>query len=353
GGVFGPVINKYNGGYVCVISGFVAFAGCIISFFATSVVILIFSNGVLTAVGLSTPFLLPFVIVGEIFEEKRRGFMITIISLAPGIGTVLFPFLTGFLSDKYGWRGTILIYGGLVLNVIPIGFLNASVKKTLNKSHHASPKSLKDIFTFSLFRKKEFLVLVFCIFLLNTLFPTINLFFIDMIRDKGFDIATGSALLSINGFMNVGGRLVNMAISPFIKLSRMVQWTVFLFIVSVTVSFYVVFNDYAYLLGTSIVYGFFWGMCIISYPAMLLDIAGQKRYANAIGYTNLIGGISGLFGAPAAGFIKDTTGSYDYVYYGTTALGLLACVFLLITIFKRSRRRKSDMKQEELESTDL
>ncbi|KAK6196204.1 hypothetical protein SNE40_001474 [Patella caerulea] len=300
GGVVGPLMNRFNGGVLCMIGAILASAGCVISFFAQSVQVLILSVGVMTGIGLTVPFLLPFTSAGGNMYGKHRLTMITVTSICPGVGGVIFPVMTSKLVDIYDWRGVILIYGGLLLNCFPVGYLNYIVKRRFCNTL-VQKVNLKDIFNCSLFRKPLYLVLVFCVFLMNTLLPTVNVFFVDMVRGKGFDVETGSLLLSINGFSNIAGRILITFLTPFLKCARVGQWSLYLSIVSATVSVFVVASTYSELMVTTIVYGLFWGMAIVSYPTMLLELSGPKRYTNAIGYCNLIGGIGGLIGGPTAG----------------------------------------------------
>ncbi|XP_050389750.1 monocarboxylate transporter 13 isoform X2 [Patella vulgata] len=342
GGVVGPLMNRFNGGSLCMIGAVFGSAGFIISSFAPSIPVLVLSMGVMAGVGLTVPFILPFIAASDMYD-KHRFTMLTIISLCPGIGGVVFPYMTSVLIDIYGWRGVVLIYGALFLNCFPVGYLNAIVKRRLSKKL-GQRTNLKEMLNCSLFREPLYLVLVFCVFLMNTLLPTVNVFFVDMVRGKGFDVETGSFLLSVNGITNLGGRLIIIALTPVLKCSRVAQWSVYLAILSAAVCLYAFVVSYPHLLATTIVYGTFWGMAMISYPAMILEVSGPKNYPTAMGYSNLIGAIGGLIGVPIAGFIKDTTGNYDLVYFGTTVLGLVGSAMLLTMYIKTTCQKRREEK---------
>ncbi|KAK6176961.1 hypothetical protein SNE40_015160 [Patella caerulea] len=351
GGLTSPLLNKYNGGYISAVMGLVGTAGCLISSFAPSIPVLTFGTGVCTGTALGIAFIVPYITTGEIFE-KHRPSMLTVISICPGIGGVVFPYMTSQLITMYGWRGVYLLYAGVLFNIVPIAYLNVIVKKEVIKTRIGGEKiKWKEILNCSLFRKPRFLVLVFCIFLMNTLFPTVNLFFVDMVRGKGFDIQTGSSILSINGFSNMAGRLLIVFLTPFLKISRMAQWSVYIMIISVTVSMYVFAMSYGALLGAAITFGAFWGMSVVSYPAMILEIAGPNRFAAAMGYCNFLGGCGGLIGGPAAGLVKDITGSYDVVYFATSCFGFVASVLLGSMYLKTKCRKRIEESEEEKTST--
>ncbi|KAK6188388.1 hypothetical protein SNE40_004569 [Patella caerulea] len=338
GGIVGPLMNRFNGGYLCMIGGVLAFLGCLISFFSPSVPVLIIGVGVITGLGLTAPFLITFVTTGEIFST-RRVTMLTIVGLCFGISGVIFPYVTSKLVDIFGWRGVFLLFGGALLNCVPIGYLNAIVKRKLKKTKKTK---IEDVLNISLFRKPMFLVLAFSIFISTIFLPTVNFFFVDMIREKGLDVDTGSALLSINGFSNVVGRIIVITLSVGMKVDLVVQYTLYLAIASITATGFVFAVTYSELLVPSIIFGMFWGMTGLSYPSMLLELSGPKRYASAFGYCNFIGGIAELCGAPLAGMIKDVNGSYDVVYYIITGMGLLASSIIACMYFmKHCRKQKS------------
>ncbi|XP_050401441.1 monocarboxylate transporter 6 [Patella vulgata] len=349
GGIVGPLMNRFNGGYLCMIGGVLAFLGCLISFFSPSVPVLIIGVGVISGLGLTAPFLIAFVTTGEIFST-RRVTMLTIVGLCYGISGVIFPYVTSKLMDIFGWRGVFLIYGGALLNCVPIGYLNAIVKRQLKT---AKKTKIEDVLNISLFRKPMFLVLAFSILISTIFLPTVNFFFVDMIREKGLDVDTGSTLLSINGFSNVVGRLIVITLSVALKVDLVVQYTLYLAIASITATGFVFAVTYTELLVPSIIFGLFWGMTGLSYPSMLLELSGPKRYASAFGYCNFLGGIAELCGGPLAGMIKDETGSYDVVYYITTGMGLLASsIIACMFIIKHCQKQNSSHTTTETEVRD-
>ncbi|XP_050389765.1 monocarboxylate transporter 13 isoform X2 [Patella vulgata] len=316
GGVIGPLMNRFNGGTLCVIGSVLASIGLIITFFAPSLYVLVFSIGVMAGAGLAVPLILAFTTTGDLYD-KHKDTMVTVVSICPAVGALIFPYMTSKLVDIYDWRGVMLIYGALVLNFVPIGYINAIVKRRMNGTLGPSVKTnWKDILDCTIFKNPLYLVIVYCVLFVNTLLPILNLFFVDMMRGKGFDVDTGSFMLSVNGFANMAGRILITFLTPFLKCARVGQWCVYLALVGLLLCLYVFVSTHTQLLVVSIMYGLFWGMAIVSYPAMLLELSGPKRYTTAMGYCNLIGGAGGLIGGPVAGLIKDITGNYDLLFFG-------------------------------------
>lgn len=66
---------------------------------------------------------LPAVVMVSLYFEKKRAFATGLAVCGSGVGTFLFAPLTYYLLDIYGWKGTLLIQAGLILNCAVLGAL--------------------------------------------------------------------------------------------------------------------------------------------------------------------------------------------------------------------------------------
>lgn len=92
----------------------------IVSVFAQNVATLIVTIGFGTGLGLGLIYLPAIVSVTQYFEAKR-SLATGIAVCGSGFGTVVFAPVVDKLINNYGWRGTMLIFGGIVLNCIIFG----------------------------------------------------------------------------------------------------------------------------------------------------------------------------------------------------------------------------------------
>lgn len=92
----------------------------IVSVFAQNVATLIVTIGFGTGLGLGLIYLPAIVSVTQYFEAKR-SLATGIAVCGSGFGTVVFAPVVDMLINSYGWRGTMLIFGGIVLNCIIFG----------------------------------------------------------------------------------------------------------------------------------------------------------------------------------------------------------------------------------------
>ncbi|XP_072024497.1 monocarboxylate transporter 12-like [Amphiura filiformis] len=117
-GPFGSVCVKYLGcRKSCFLGGTILGCGYVASVFAQSPLQLFFTIGMVTGVGCSLPHLSASIATSHYFN-KRHALANGLTWLGSSIGQfVSAPFLQ-LLIDYYGWRGAVLIEGGLVFNTL-------------------------------------------------------------------------------------------------------------------------------------------------------------------------------------------------------------------------------------------
>lgn len=108
--------EKFSCRIVVFVGGLFCAAGLMLSYFATSLIHLLFSFGILTGIGggLSTT---PGIILVSRYFDKRRALANGICISGTAAGSFMFPILIERLVRSYGFHGTILILGGCMLHV--------------------------------------------------------------------------------------------------------------------------------------------------------------------------------------------------------------------------------------------
>ncbi|XP_077283467.1 solute carrier family 16 member hermes [Arctopsyche grandis] len=116
----GPISSilsvKYSYRTVTIIGGTFAAAGMIISCWASSVTYLYVSYGVFvgTGAGLAFP---PTVYIVTSYFVKRRGLANGLCMSGSALGSIILPPVLRYLLETYGYRGAVLIMGGVTLHV--------------------------------------------------------------------------------------------------------------------------------------------------------------------------------------------------------------------------------------------
>lgn len=117
---------------VTIIGGLFATTGMILCFWANSVTYLYVTYGIFvgTGAGLSFP---PTVYIVTSYFERYRGLANGLCISGSALGSIILPPLLRYLLEIYGYRGTILILGGITLNVLVGAALFQPVENHLKK----------------------------------------------------------------------------------------------------------------------------------------------------------------------------------------------------------------------------
>ena len=120
GPIASALTNKYGCRAVTIVGAAIAGVGFVASSFASSIEQLCFTFGIIAGFGLSMVYV-PAVVIVAYYFEKRRAFATGLAVAGSGIGTFVFAPLTECLIEWYTWKGTVLILGAIMLNMIPCG----------------------------------------------------------------------------------------------------------------------------------------------------------------------------------------------------------------------------------------
>nr|XP_006825158.1 PREDICTED: monocarboxylate transporter 12-B-like [Saccoglossus kowalevskii] len=114
--------NKFGHRPVVITGGVLSACGLVLSAFTTTIHQLYFTYGVFTSLAF---WLLPvpsLALVGKYFK-KRLSMAVGLALAGTGAGQFLFSLVIQILLDTYGWRGTMIVLGGLSLNICVAGAL--------------------------------------------------------------------------------------------------------------------------------------------------------------------------------------------------------------------------------------
>ncbi|KAJ8973699.1 hypothetical protein NQ317_000751 [Molorchus minor] len=140
----GPMSSSFVNRYGCrvvTIAGAILASGClVISFWAQNVITLCFTIGIGTGIGFGLIYL-PAIVSVTTYFEKKRSLATGIAVCGSGFGTFIFAPIISQLLKEYGWRGSILIIAGIVLECIIFGALF----RPLEESSIPKPKNILTI----------------------------------------------------------------------------------------------------------------------------------------------------------------------------------------------------------------
>lgn len=270
----------------------------------------------LTGLGLAFNLQPALTMIGRYFYKKRPIANGLAMAGSPVFLSTLAP-LNQFLFNNFGWRGSFLILGGLLLNCCvagslmrPLGPPPGKVNKdkvlavaTPPEGKRSAWQILNKYLDLTLFKHRGFLIYLSgnVIMFLGFFAPIV--FLAAYAKDMGVDEYSAAFLLSILAFVDMFAR-------PSMGLlanSRWVRPRIQYFF-----SFAVLYNgvchilcplveSYSGLVVYSIFFGFAFGMVSSVLFETLMDLVGPQRFSSAVGLTTIVECCPVLLGPPLAG----------------------------------------------------
>ncbi|KAM7411494.1 hypothetical protein PAMA_021470 [Pampus argenteus] len=361
----GPVssilVNRYGSRPVVMVGGVMVCTGMVLASFGTTIIHLYLCVGVIGGFGLAFNLQPALTIIGTYFQVKRplanglamTGSPVVLFSLAP---------LNQLLFDSFGWRGSFLILGSIVLNCCVAGSLMRPVKKNVqpkpktdlsefnggasvdtiaqtddlqpeeNQNESSKQSCIHTFVDFSLFRHRGFLIYLTGNVVMFFGFFAPVVFLAPYAKHQGIDEYSAAFLLSIFA-------LVDMFIRPATGLLGNTKWIrpriQYFF------SFAVSYNGICHLLCPLasgyvglVIYAVFFGLAFGMLSALLfevlMDLVGAQRFSSAVGLVTIIECGPVLLGPPLSGALVDIFGDYKYMYFACGVFMLVPGIFFFI-----------------------
>ncbi|XP_055973664.1 monocarboxylate transporter 2 [Sorex fumeus] len=351
----GPIssilVNNFGSRPVVMTGGLLCCFGFISASFSKSILHLYITVGFIGGIGLAFNLQPALAIIGRYFYKKRPLANGLAMAGSPVILSTLAP-LSQYLLNNYGWKGSFLILGGLLLNTCVSGSLmrpldhheiSFSAKNKIkgkNKQENVKsrrPKtsiseSMNNSLDFSLFKHRGFLtylsgnVIMFLGFFAPILFLTLYA------KDKGIDEYSAAFLLSVLAFVDMFARPSAGLIANTKYIRPQIQYF-FGFAVMFTGVCHLLF-PLAQTYTSMLVYAVFFGLGFGSVSSVLfetlIDLVGASKYSSAVGLVTIVECCPVLLGPPLAGKLVDYTRSYTYMYITCGVIVVIASVWLLI-----------------------
>ena len=208
--VFGPFAYKIGRAKVTIIaSGFVALGIYLLYSGPNTGIFFQINLGLLIGIGLGgTAISVQIAAVGKHFPNKNRGMAIGIVVAMASIGYFFSPIYTKFALSTFGWEKTLNTYLYFVLfGIIAAIFLREVKKdKNINVSTKVDNQTLVEALKEAL-NHKGYILLTLGFFVCGFNITLVSAHIPMYIQERGFEIWTATAILSLIGLFNVFGTL--------------------------------------------------------------------------------------------------------------------------------------------------
>ncbi|XP_045717691.1 monocarboxylate transporter 1 [Phyllostomus hastatus] len=393
----GPIssilVNKYGSRPVMILGGCLSGSGLVAASFCNSVKELYLCIGVIGGLGLAFNLNPALTMIGKYFYKRRPLANGLAMAGSPVFLSTLAPLNQAFFGI-FGWRGSFLILGGLLLNCCVAGSLMRPIgpppvrsvkyqsKETFQEAGKSDSKqvgsdantdliggnpvqekesifqTINKFLDFSLFTHRGFLLYLSgnMIMFFGLFAPLV--FLTNYGKSMHFSSEKAAFLLSILAF-------VDMVARPSMGLLANTRWirprVQYFFAASVVANgvchllaplstTYVGFCIYAGVFG----FAFGWLSSILF--ETLMDLVGAQKFSSAVGLVTIVECCPVLLGPPLLGRLHDQYGDYKYTYWACGIVLIIAGIYLfigmginywLVAKEQEAERRKQKEREEE------
>lgn len=339
----------------------------------------------LTGLGLAFNLNPALTMIGKYFFLKRPIANGIAMAGSPVFLSTLAP-LNTWLFEKFGWRGSFLILGGLLLNCCVAG----SVMRPIGPKPVPAPKSterrtagqiINSLIDLSLFKHRGFLLYIMgnSIMFFGLFTPLV--FLSNYAKSKDIPKEKAAFLLSVLAF-------VDMVARPSMGMVANTKWirprVQYFFAASVLYNgvchiFAPMSTDYKGFVIYAIFFGFAFGWLSSVLFETLMDLVGAQRFSSAVGLVTIVECGPVLLSPPLlgecvcftfasfwsfwssyasrshvtwpcfdfAGKFKDVYHDYKYTYQGSGILLIISSIFLFVGMGTNYRLLAKEKKEEE------
>ena len=325
----GAIADKYGTAKVIILGSMLYALGLYITGTADGFIDLHLGAGILIGMGISGTGLgvvLP--AMARMVRPEKRAFALGIGTAAGSAGQfLLIPVAREFLVT-YGWQMALVIMAIGSLSMILFTPVFKDDKKTNTKTDGESEQNLREALK-EASKHFHYWLLIAGFFVCGFQLAFITVHMPAYLADKGFDSSVAAISLSIIGLCNIVGSLTAGHLSgiyskkwilAFIYGARSIVIVLFLvFPISI-------FSVYAFSFAT----GFLWLATVPPTSGLVAQMFGLKYMGTLYGIVFLNHQIGSFTGVWLGGYLFDTTGSYNQVWWWAA---IIAAITAIIHVF--------------------
>ncbi|MBP0616013.1 MFS transporter [Jiella mangrovi] len=323
--LFGAIADKWGTARVLVLSGLLYAAGLALTAVAPSPFFLTIGSGVLVGLGVAAG---SFGIVLAAFARRvsaeQRSFVFGLGTAAGSAGMFVFAPLSQALIDSYGWSDALLVLSAIML-LVPLLSVALKGNSQIRRDLKPEIEQTMGAALSEAFATKSYLLLTAGFFVCGFQVAFITAHFPAFLADIGIAPRWAVVAMALIGFFNIIGSISSGIIGQrvskphflaLIYIARSVVVTLFL-LTPITPATVVVF---------AVVMGLLWLSTVPPTNALVAIMFGTKYLGLLGGMVFLSHQVGSFLGVWLGGYLYETTGSYDAVWWLGVVLGLIAAV---------------------------
>ncbi|XP_065764896.1 monocarboxylate transporter 6 [Muntiacus reevesi] len=346
----GPLCSILVGHFGCratmMLGGMLASLGMVAGSFCRTLGQLYLTAGFITGLGMCFSFQSSITVLGLYFT-RWRVLANALASAGVSLGITLWPLLSRYLLEELGWRGTFLIFGGVLLHCCVCGAVVRPVPASVTREAReglpspskrpsrgcpaACGQAIHRHLAFDVLRDNVgYRVYTLGVVWMIMGFPLPHIFLVPYAVRHGVDEHKAALLISVIGFSNIFLRPMAGLVAGRREFAghRKYLFSLAALLNGLTNLVCVASADFRVLVGYCLVYSVSMSGIGALLFQVLMDIVPMDRFSSALGLFTVLESISILISPPLAGLLLDATNDFSYVFYMSSFFLISAALFM-------------------------
>ncbi|XP_004560299.1 monocarboxylate transporter 1 [Maylandia zebra] len=363
----GPIssilVNKFGSRPIIILGGCLSGSGLVAASFCNTVQQLYFFIGVIGGLGLAFNLNPALTMIGKYFYKRRPIANGLAMAGSPVFLSTLAPF-NSWLYDEFGWRGSFLILGGLLLNCCvagslmrPIGPKPQPPKVEAVEAGQPQPKrtvlqKINSFIDLTLFKHRGFLLYLLGNFVMFFGLFSPLVFLSNYAKSKDISKEKAAFLLSVLAFIDMFARpsMGFLANTKWVRPRIQYYFAASVLYNGVCHVLAPISKDYSGFVVYAIFFGFGFGWLSSVLFETLMDLVGAQRFSSAVGLVTIVECGPVLLGPPLTGSFYNYYQHYDFTYITCGIVLIIGSIFLFvgmgINYHMLDREKKAEEQKE-------
>ncbi|XP_041812373.1 monocarboxylate transporter 6 [Chelmon rostratus] len=370
------LVERFGCRPTVMVGGLLSGLGLVVSSLARTVTD-IYITSTITGLGFCLSYQPSVTVMGHYFV-RRRVFANALASTGTAVGVTCLPLIANALLSHFGWRGSLLILGGVLLNCCVFGAVMRPIASGPNKSRQSQvsdmPNKLslqqettglthrvKTVFCgfgASLHRHMAFDLLVsnphYRAFSVGVSWMSLGLvvpvvYLVPYATHHNVPLDHAAFLLSILGLVNIAVRPAAALVLglPHFRAGKSVVYVFAgaLLVHGLSSCIGGASASFRALLVFVVIFSLSMSVAGSLFYTVLMSTVEMSRFPSALGLLCMLQSVTMLAGPPLAGRLVDHTGQYSYAFYASSVCVASSSIFFGASFYFLGRQRDEEKKK--------
>lgn len=262
-----------------------------------------------------------YVAIGQWVSDKDRNKAIALLSLIGGLAGPVFVPLTGFLVDRYGWRVSSVMLGGIFLFA---GVIAVTTFPEYKPKDHRE-RAVQRVSWTRFLRERRLLYLTAAVVLTFAAMNSVFFHRVAVFEEQGFALATIAILAGLSGLLTFPGRYFMPRVAEHIRATTL--FTIACSGLVVSMVFAIKGTPLAAMVAFFVIFGLFFGILLPTRAVIMNGWYAGEDYGAVMGKQWAVAAVVGGATPVLVGASRDALGSYTWPLVGLTGLIAVAALF--------------------------